>query len=217
MKVPERERIAGRSPDQDVEMSLLERFLPVFDVSDSVAVEVAAGPEPAWRALMDADLIEVGRRRKVVGALGALRGLPEIAAGLLRGEGLPSRPSRLTLRDTANPELGAGAWILLGERANRELALGLVGRFWRPVIEYARCDATEFAAFSNPGFAKTVYALRLDPAASGSVRLTATMRTATTDERARRSFDRYWTLGVGSGAHVLVRSLLEVVKEDAER
>ena len=59
--------------------------------------------------------------------------------------------------------------------------------------------------------------LRLDPAASGSVRLTATMRTATTDERARRSFDRYWTLGVGSGAHVLVRSLLEVVKEDAER
>jgi hypothetical protein len=35
------------------------------------------------------------------------------------------------------------------------------------------------------------------------------MRTATTDEAARRRFRRYWTLGVGSGAHVLVAALLE--------
>jgi hypothetical protein len=43
------------------------------------------------------------------------------------------------------------------------------------------------------------------------------MRTATTDEHARRWFRRYWTLGVGSGAHVLVNGLLEAVREDAER
>ena len=30
------------------------------------------------------------------------------------------------------------------------------------------------------------------------------MRTATTDEHARRWFRRYWTFGVGSGAHILV-------------
>ena len=29
-------------------------------------------------------------------------------------------------------------------------------------------------------------------------------------------FRRYWTLGVGSGAHVLVHGLLEVGREDAE-
>jgi hypothetical protein len=35
------------------------------------------------------------------------------------------------------------------------------------------------------------------------------MRTATTDEQSRRWFRRYWTLGVGSGAHVLVNGLIE--------
>jgi hypothetical protein len=42
------------------------------------------------------------------------------------------------------------------------------------------------------------------------------MRTAATDEQARRWFRRYWTLGVGSGAHILVHGLLDVVREDAE-
>jgi hypothetical protein len=38
------------------------------------------------------------------------------------------------------------------------------------------------------------------------------MRTATTDEHARRWFQRYWNFGVGSGAQLLVG-----VREDAER
>jgi hypothetical protein len=42
------------------------------------------------------------------------------------------------------------------------------------------------------------------------------MRTATTDEHARRWFRRYWTFGVGSGAHVLVNGLLDVTRELAE-
>jgi hypothetical protein len=43
------------------------------------------------------------------------------------------------------------------------------------------------------------------------------MRTATTDEHARRWFRRYWTYGVGSGAHILVHALLDLVRESAER
>jgi 3-oxoacyl-ACP reductase-like protein len=43
------------------------------------------------------------------------------------------------------------------------------------------------------------------------------MRTATTDEHARRWFRRYWTLGVGAGAHVLVNALLDAAREHAER
>jgi hypothetical protein len=43
------------------------------------------------------------------------------------------------------------------------------------------------------------------------------MRTATTDEHARRWFRRrYWTFGVGSGAHILVHALLEMIREAAE-
>jgi hypothetical protein len=43
------------------------------------------------------------------------------------------------------------------------------------------------------------------------------MRTATTDEHARAWFRRYWTFGVGSGAHVLATALLDVVREDVEQ
>jgi hypothetical protein len=42
------------------------------------------------------------------------------------------------------------------------------------------------------------------------------MRTATTDEQARRWFRRYRTLGVGSGAHVLVNGVLDVTRDMAE-
>jgi hypothetical protein len=43
------------------------------------------------------------------------------------------------------------------------------------------------------------------------------MRTATTDEHARRWFRRYWTLGVGAGAHVLAGGLIDAAREGAER
>ena len=43
------------------------------------------------------------------------------------------------------------------------------------------------------------------------------MRTATTDERSRRWFKRYWTLGVGSGAHVLAGGVLEQARAAAEQ
>ena len=42
------------------------------------------------------------------------------------------------------------------------------------------------------------------------------MRTATTDEHARRWFRRYRTFGAGSGAHILVHALLELIRETAE-
>jgi len=38
-----------------------------------------------------------------------------------------------------------------------------------------------------------------------------------TAAQARRWFRRYWTFGVGSGAHVLVHALLETVRDTAER
>lgn len=194
---------------------LLEAQLPEFDVSDCVARVVEASPASTWRALLDADLIEVGRRKPVVGALGAMRMLPELTLGVLRGAGLPPKPESLRLREMARTDAAAGEWILLGERPGEELALGLVGKFWRPVIEYAAVEPERFRDFAEPGWAKTVYDLRVAARPDGRTLLSGTMRTATTDEVARRWFHRYWTLGVGSGAHVLVAGLLEVVAEAA--
>ena len=81
-------------------VTLVDERLPVFDVSDELAVVVEADTERTWTALTSADLIEVGRRRPLVGVFGALRVLPEIVAHIVHGETPPAAPSRLTLRDT---------------------------------------------------------------------------------------------------------------------
>ena len=190
--------------------------MPDYDVSDTVAVAVRAASDTVWSALQEVDLIEVGKRKPLVGVLGGVRAMPGLVSRLLRGDCPPGAPERLRLRDMPELDVDAGGWLLLGERPGDEIALGLIGRFWRPVIEYAHVDAASFRAFAEPEWAKTIYALAVSPREDGTTLLTGTMRTATTDEGARRKFDRYWTLGVGSGAHVLVRGLLESVREDAE-
>lgn len=98
-----------------------------------------------------------------------------------------------------------------------EIAFGLVGKFWRPVIDYAPVTAAEFRAFAELGYAKTIYLLSVRALDTRRRLLSGTMRTATTDEHARRWFRRYWTFGVGSGAHVLVNGLIDVVRENAEQ
>ena len=197
---------------------LVDTFLSAYDVSDAVATVVDADLESTWESLMDVDLIEVGRQRPLVAVLGALRILPDLVSHLLRGDPAPARPTYLRLRDLTALPLDKGGWVLLGLREHDEIALGLVGKFWRPVIEFASVSsAEEFQAFVEPGFAKTIYSLSVRALEKNRTLLSGVMRTATTDEHARRWFRRYWTLGVGSGAHVLVDSLLEVTREMAER
>jgi hypothetical protein len=195
---------------------LVDEFLPVYDVSDAVATVVDADVAATWDALMEVDLIDVGRRHPLVAALGALRILPELVSQLLHGEAPRRAPERLRLRDTPTLPQDQGGWILLGERPRDEIALGLVGKFWRPVIAYAKVSADTFRSFDEPGYAKTIYSLSARAIDERRTLLSGVMRTATTDDRARRWFRRYWTLGVGSGAHVLVSALLDVTREIAE-
>jgi hypothetical protein len=85
------------------------------------------------------------------------------------------------------------------------------------VIEFAQItSAEEFRGFDQPGFAKTIYDLSVRELAPNRTLLSGLMRTATTDEHARRWFRRYWTFGVGSGAHILVGALLDSARRAAE-
>lgn len=197
---------------------LIDEILPVYDVSDAVATVVEADLATTWGALMDVDLIDVGRKRPLVAVLGALRILPDVAHHLLHGELPPRQPEHLKLRDLTTIPLDKGGWVLLGLREQDEIALGLVGKFWRPVIEFGPVSsAMAFRDFNEPGFARTIYALSVRVLDPRRTLLSGVMRTATTDEDARRWFRRYWTCGVGSGAHLLVHGLLEVTREMAER
>ena len=195
---------------------LVDDFLGTYDVSDAVATVVHADVAITWDALMEVDLIEVGRQRPLVGVLGAIRVLPEIVSQILHGE-LPQRPPQhMRLIDTTTIASDEGGWVLLGERPRDEIALGLVGKFWKPVIEFASVTPEQFRDFAAPGYAKTIYALSVRPIDERRTLLSGVMRTATTDEHARRWFRRYWTFGVGSGAHILVNGVIDLTREMAE-
>jgi hypothetical protein len=150
-------------------------------------------------------------------ACGALRALPEVVSNVLHGESPPKPATHLRLRDMPDVPSAEGGWILLGERPREEIALGVVGKFWRPVIEFAEVSPAELRDFAEPGYAKTIYSLSIRPLGTDETLLSGVMRTATTDERARGWFMRYWTFGVGSGAHILVNGPLDAVREKAER
>lgn len=196
--------------------TLLDEYLPTYDVSDSVATTVNTDVATTWEALLQVDLLDVGRRHPLVGVLGGLRALPDIVSHLIHGEAPPKPPARMRLRDTAEIPMSEGGWALLGERPQGEIALGLVGKFWRPVIVFATVRPDAFRAFADPGYAKTIYSLSVRPIDARHTLLCGAMRTATTDEQARTWFRRYWTLGVGSGAHVLVNGLLDMARQSAE-
>jgi hypothetical protein len=102
--------LSGEQASATILKMLVDDFLPVYDVSDAVATLVEADVATTWDALMDIDLIEVGRRRPLVAALGALRALPEIVTHLVHGEAPSPPPRRLRLRDTPLLPHDQGGW-----------------------------------------------------------------------------------------------------------
>ena len=90
------------------------------------------------------------RRRPLVGMLGALRMLPELVGHLLRGEPPAKPPKAMRLRELTTLPMSGGGWVLLADRLAAAIALGLVGKFWKPVIDFAEVTADGFATSLSP-------------------------------------------------------------------
>ena len=46
---------------------LVDEFMPTYDIADAAATVVQADTQSTWDALMDVDVIEVGRSKPLVG------------------------------------------------------------------------------------------------------------------------------------------------------
>ena len=204
------------SPSEMADFEFADEFLPVYDVSDAVATVADADPGMAWRALLDVDLLKLGREAPIVGMLGALRMLPEIVGHLLHGERPAKPPESMRLRDLPSMPTYEGGWILLDEREGHEIALGLVGKFWRPVIEWAQVtSAVEIRDFDEPASRRGSWP---SPARSRLQQDAADRADADSDHRRARAqlVPPLLDLGVGSGAHILVGALLDSARRAAE-
>jgi hypothetical protein len=96
-----------------------------------------------------------------------------------------------------------------------ELVLGIIGRFWRLDSGLRQCEPGEFAGFSEAGWAKGAIDFEVQEAGRRTLVTTET-RVAATDERARRSFQRYWHL-IGPWSALIRVAWLRAIRRRAER
>ena len=176
---------------------LIDDFLPNFDVRERHRIRVRAPLDKVYSAVQELDL----REAKFAMFLFRLRGIP---AG-------KKAPTCFKLDDFLKMR-----FILLGERANEEFLLGLVGRFWTPSGELLRLDATDFRDFKEPGFAKAVWNFSLAEQPDKTVLLETETRVLCLDEGSRRRFRFYW-LFVGTFSGLIRKEILQAVKRNAER
>lgn len=160
---------------------LIDEFMSTHDVRERHEIQVAAKPERVFAALHKMDL----RRSPIIRALFALRSLP--AFSRMRPKDAPPAALGLDL-----PGLLKSGFVLLGEIPNREIVLGLVGKFWTGSGCLQKVNAQEFSAFNAPGFAKAVWNFSLTPVSATHTRLATETRVSCLDEKSRRRFRLYW-------------------------
>jgi len=181
---------------------LIDHYLPHPHFSLVRNAIVDAPVKETYAAARELDFTDV--RGGVVSVAGWLRMLPGRRHN--RRHGPPRPPTRLTADD-----LDAGSpWTLLGDRPSTEFALGVAGRFWRPVIQWRRVEAEDFAAFEEPGYGKLVMAVSTFAYGPHCTLLTVHTRVALTDPESWLKFRRYWRIAfpaISSAHNALVRTM----------
>lgn len=169
---------------------LIDEFLPEHDFVETHDIMVHAMPADIYRAANETDFSE----SFIIRWLFRLRGMSA---------------SNVTLRS-----LKRSRFELLGETLNKEMVIGLVGRFWTIGGSLQEIDADSFKRFETPGYAKAVWNFSL-LAEGANTRLTTETRIKCLDDDSRRSFGRYWTF-IQPFSGLIRMEMLKTIKRHAE-
>ena len=178
-------------------MTAIDEWLPQYQVGTSYSILVHASDEKTFAALKHANFSEL----PIVRILMRLR---------------RHRIGRGTVPEPEPRDNGRGSFLELAEVPQREVVLGIVGRFWRPDGGVVRgLTPAEFADFHREGYAKAVWSFSLAPA-DGGTQLTTETRVQTFGRSATLKFRAYWLL-VGLFSGVIRKTMLREVKRIAEQ
>lgn len=176
---------------------LIDQFLPEYDFSErhetNVRVRSAARVYAAVNTVNLAD-------SRVIKSLLTLRGL-----------GSRQTVKTLTLRDMTKE-----GFAILGEEPNREILLGLAGKFWSPSGCLQEITAENFRAFDRKGFAKAAWNFVLTETDRGEINLATETRVQCLDAKSLASFRFYWRL-IKPFSGWMRNEMLKLVKQKAEK
>ena len=183
------------------EPSLLDQFLPECEVLERHQTRVDAPVHLTYAAARALDL----------------QASP-VVRGIFRGREILMRaaPAEARTPQSLVDEVLALGWGVLAQEPGREVVLGAVTQPWEADVHFRSLPPDEFAAFSEPGFAKIAWTIRAEPLGPRTSRFYTETRVATTDGESRKRFRRYWTV-VSPGIRLIRRESLRLVRANAER
>jgi len=181
--------------------SLLDRFMPTYEVVERRHIFVAAPAEITFAAACEADLLHspiiraIFRTREFV--LGSQRDSAEHPRGVL----------------AFTKSIG---WSVLAEVPGREIVMGSATQPWNPNVVFRRVTPEEFVTFNEPDYVKIAWTLRVHPIGEHNSIFRHETRVMTTDPAARAKFRRYWAF-FSPGIKLIRWLVLEPLRTEAER
>jgi hypothetical protein len=170
---------------------LIDEFLPEHDFIETHSISIHSDAANVYRIANEIDF----SYSFIIRSLMYLRGMP---GGSLR------------IRD-----LNRYKFEMLGTTVNKEMVIGLIGKFWTLGGGLQTIDAKRFRSFDRTGFAKAVWNFSLD-ADGDRTRLTTETRIKCLDPESRRSFGRYWMF-IQPFSGLIRIEMLKTIKRKAEK
>jgi hypothetical protein len=180
--------------------SLLDRFIPDPEVVEHHQIDIHAPADVVMAAakgmrMLDSPLIRTIIRMREI-AMGGQRDAREHPEGMLE-------------------QMQSIGWVILSEKAGREIVLGCVTQPWHANPVFRSVAAADYLAFSEPGYVKIAWTLRADPIDDRRSTFHTETRVATTDAEARERFRNYWSF-VAPGVELIRVAMLRPLKRAAE-
>lgn len=176
------------------EALLLNEVLPEYDVAAKYNIFVRATPEQIYEVVQNG--FPAGTITKL---LMALRKVPRY---FQRGAG--SEPP------------GEKAFYRLKQLENREIVIGIIGQFWKPVATWVPIhNLEEFMDFQKEGFCKAAMNFLIYEKSPGRCEVVTETRVKAYGS-AKRYFREYWKV-IGPFSGMIRKEFLRKIKQKAEK
>ena len=189
-----------KNPERNDLDPLLDRFLPGWEVAKRHRILVRAPAHFTYAAARALDFEESPVLRVIL----RLRQL------VMRSKKVPYNGPRTVVEQG----LGIG-WGVLSDYPGRTIVLGAVTQPWQRNPVFRALPAAEFSRFDEPGHAKIIWSIVVEPDGPYKSAFSTETRVNITDPVSRRRFRWYWAL-VSPWILLIRWALLRQVRKEAE-
>ena len=192
---------------------ILDELMPRYDVVERHRTRILAPSATVYAAIREANLASAPVTRTLL----ALRAVPAALLALLRAPraALAEYRERRARRGMRLADLERAGFRVVAERANDELVLGLLGRFWTPRGDL-RADVTRESFRTGPpaGMALAGWSFSVHPLRDDVTELRTETRVLCAPD-VRRTFRLYWLI-VRPGSGLIRHDMLRAIRRRAE-